>query len=117
MPEGTMPDTPNGREIDDLIKLSVFSSIGTSIVSESTIRGVIDRVMEHIGAFFGPLNWSLLLSDAEKNELVFALVVGKSADLLIGQRIPLHEGVAGWVATRGVPAFIEDTGSDSSGPV
>ena len=53
-------------DMDDLIRLSVFSSIGTSIVAERSIRGVLDRVMEHVGSFFGPLNWSLLLVDSAK---------------------------------------------------
>ena len=100
-------------ELDDIIKLSVFSRIGTSIVAENSIRGVLDRVMEQVAAFFAPYNWSVLLVDANRNELVFSLVIGRAADDLIGKRIPLDEGVAGWVATRGLPAIVEDTGKDS----
>lgn len=98
--------------MDDLIKLSVFQAIGTSIVSENTIRGVLDRVMEHVGAFFGPLNWSVLLVDAEADELVFSVVVGKGAEALLGQRLPLEEGIAGWVARFGKPAIIEKAEAD-----
>jgi diguanylate cyclase (GGDEF)-like protein len=99
--------------MDDLIRLSVFSSIGTSIVSERSIRGVLDRVMEHVASFFGPLNWSLLLVDADKSELVFALAVGRTAEGLVGTRLPLSEGIAGWVATHGTSAVVEDTAADS----
>ncbi|HUW41002.1 MAG TPA: sensor domain-containing diguanylate cyclase [Rectinemataceae bacterium] len=108
-----MTDDGRDPDIDDLIRLSVFSSIGTSIVAEHSIRGVLDRVMEHIGLFFGPLNWSLLLVDAAQAELVFKLVVGKSADSLIGRRISIDRGVAGWVAKNGVPAIVEDARADS----
>ncbi len=108
-----MADGGREPDIDDLIRLSVFSSIGTSIVAEHSIRGVLDRVMEHIGLFFGPLNWSFLLADAAQSELVFKLVVGKSADSLMGQRVPIGKGVAGWVAKNGVPAIVEDARSDS----
>jgi diguanylate cyclase (GGDEF)-like protein len=107
-----MPDSSREPDMDDLIRLSVFSSIGTSIVSERSIRGVLDRVMEHVASFFGPLNWSLLLVDADKSELVFALAVGRAADELVGTRLPLGEGIAGWVASHGMPAFVEDTSSD-----
>jgi diguanylate cyclase (GGDEF)-like protein len=107
-----MPDDSREPGMDDLIRLSVFSSIGTSIVSEGSIRGILDRVMEHIGSFFGPLNWSLLLVDAEKSELAFAVAVGKGSESLVGTRIPLSEGIAGWVANRGVPAIVESTSSD-----
>lgn len=107
-----MPDDPERPDMEDLIRLSVFSSIGTSIVSERSIRGVLDRVMEHVASFFGPLNWSLLLVDAAASELVFALAVGSSGESLVGKRLPLGEGIAGWVATRGTPAIVEDTSLD-----
>ncbi len=108
-----MPDNTDGPDMDDLIRLSVFSSIGTSIVSETSIRGVLDRVMEHVASFFGPLNWSLLLVDGCSSELVFALAVGRSSDKLVGARLPLSEGIAGWVASHGTPAIVEDTASDA----
>jgi len=108
-----MPDDGREPDLEDLIRLSVFSSIGTSIVAERSIRGVLDRVMEHIGSFFGPLNWSLLLVDAAKSELVFKVVVGKSADTLLGVRVPVGKGVAGWVAQNGMPAIVEEAASDS----
>jgi diguanylate cyclase (GGDEF)-like protein len=98
--------------MDDLIRLSVFSGIGTSIIAERSIRGVLDRVMEHVGSFFGPLNWSFLLVDAAKGELVFARVVGRSAESLTGTRIAIGEGIAGWVAQHGSCAFVEAPSED-----
>jgi diguanylate cyclase (GGDEF)-like protein len=100
-------------DMEDLVRLSVFSAIGKSIVAERTIRGVLDRVMEHIGSFFGPLNWSLLLVDSSRGELVFARVVGRSAEALTGMWLPLGEGVAGWVALRGASAIVENPAEDS----
>jgi diguanylate cyclase (GGDEF)-like protein len=98
--------------IDDLIRLSVFSEIGKSIVGEKAIGGVLDRVMERIGSFFGPLNYSILLVDAAKEDLVFARVAGRAADMLEGKRVRLGEGVAGWVAQHGTSAFIERPAED-----
>jgi diguanylate cyclase (GGDEF)-like protein len=108
-----MAERDQEPNMDDLIRLSVFSTIGTSIVAETSIHGVLDRVMEHIGTFFGPLNWSLLLVDASAQELVFAIAVGRSADSIVGKRIPLSEGVAGWVASHGSPAVVEDVKQDA----
>ena len=107
-----MPDKPSETDMDDLVRLSVFSAIGTSIVGEKGIRGVLDRVMEHIGSFFGPLHCSVLLVDAAKSDLVFARVAGRSAELLEGMRVPLGEGVAGWVALHGTNAVIERPAED-----
>jgi diguanylate cyclase (GGDEF)-like protein len=99
--------------MDDLIRLSVFSSIGTSIVGEKSIRGVLDRVMEHVGSFFGPLNCSLLLVDAAQSELVFARAAGRASEILTGTRIPLGEGIAGWVAQHGTSAIVENPSEDT----
>jgi diguanylate cyclase (GGDEF)-like protein len=107
-----MPDKEGETDMEELIRLSVFSAIGTSIVAENSIRGVLDRVMEHVGSFFGPLNWSLLLVDSGKGELVFARVVGRAAGALTGMRLRLDEGVAGWVAQRGVSAVVENPAED-----
>ncbi len=108
-----MPDIANETDMDDLVRLSVFSAIGTSIVAERSIRGVLDRVMEHVGSFFGPLNWSLLLVDSTRGDLVFARVVGRAAEALTGMRVKIGEGVAGWVAQRGASAIIERPSEDS----
>lgn len=108
-----MPESDKVPDMDDLIRLSVFSGIGTSIVAERSIHGVLDRVMEHVGSFFGPLNCSILLVDAAKGELVFARVNGRAADALTGTRIPLGEGIAGWVAQRGANAIVEKPSLDA----
>jgi len=107
-----MAENKDDPDMDDLIRLSVFSAIGTSIVAENGIRGVLDRVMEHIGSFFGPLNCSVLLVDAAKGDLVFARVAGRSAEELEGLRIPIGEGVAGWVAQHGTSAVVERPAED-----
>jgi diguanylate cyclase (GGDEF)-like protein len=107
-----MPEKEREPDLDDLIRLSVFSSIGTSIVGEKSIRGVLDRVMEHIGSFFGPLHCSVLLVDAALGELVFARVAGSASEILTGLRIPLGEGIASWVAQRGTSAIVERPAED-----
>jgi diguanylate cyclase (GGDEF)-like protein len=107
-----MTDKDSEPDMDDLVRLSVFSNIGTSIVGEKSIRGVLDQVMEHIGSFFGPLNCSILLVDAAKGELVFARVAGSAAERLTAKRIPIGEGIASWVALRGVSAIVDHPHSD-----
>jgi diguanylate cyclase (GGDEF)-like protein len=97
---------------EDLVRLSFFADIGKDIVKERSMRGVMDRVMERIGMYFAPLNWSLLLVDADKDELVFKTVVGKAAENLKGVRVPMGEGIAGWTARTGQAAIVADADSD-----
>ncbi|MBN1242800.1 MAG: sensor domain-containing diguanylate cyclase [Spirochaetales bacterium] len=101
-----------GDDIDDLIRLSWFTAIAKDIVSETTVRGVLDRVMERIGECFAPLNWSLLLLDRRTEELVFRIAVGKAGERLAGRRIPATEGVAGWVLANAQALIVEDAASD-----
>ncbi|MBU0927978.1 MAG: sensor domain-containing diguanylate cyclase [Spirochaetes bacterium] len=99
-------------EFDDLIRLSYFSETAKSIVSESTVKGVLDRLMDTIGRIFAPLNWSLMLLDRPNDQLVFKIAVGKASAKLIGMRIPAFEGVAGWVVANGRELIIEDASAD-----
>lgn len=51
---------------------------------------------------------SLMLFDEEKNELVFVQVIGVSKDKLTGYRLPVNEGIAGWVASNHTPKLVPD---------
>ena len=51
---------------------------------------------------------SLLLLDEEKNELVFAHVIGASKDKLSGYRLPTGDGITGWVALNRKPMLVPD---------
>ena len=56
--------------------------------------------------------WSLFLIDASTQELVFDMVGGPKSRRLKGRRIKPGQGIAGWVAQRGKPAMVADTGKD-----
>lgn len=100
------------EELDDLIRLSYFTETAKAIVSETTVKGVLDRLMDAIGRSFAPLNWSLLLLDRPRDQLVFKIAVGKASSALLGVRIPAFEGVAGWVVANGRELLIEDASAD-----
>ncbi len=55
---------------------------------------------------------SLMLVDPETRELVFAIAHGVVADKLLGTRMPIDEGVAGWVARTAQPTIVLDTRLD-----
>jgi len=55
---------------------------------------------------------SLLLVDPEKDELAFAVVHGQARDRLTGFRMPISEGIAGWVATNKKSALVRDVQAD-----
>ena len=55
---------------------------------------------------------SLMLTDEESGELVFTVVRGAAADRLVGYRLPVGAGIAGWVAAQRQPQIVRDVRSD-----
>jgi GAF domain-containing protein len=55
---------------------------------------------------------SLYLLDFQTNELVFEVALGESADRARKFRVPVGQGIAGWVAATGQPVAIEDASQD-----
>ena len=55
---------------------------------------------------------SLYLVDEEKEELVFEVALGERAGMLRGQRLPLGQGIAGWVAASGQAIALSDVQRD-----
>lgn len=105
-------ETKARHDTSDLIHLSYFTDLGKAIVRSNTIRELLGSVMEHVGSVFAPRNWSLLLVDSRKKELVFSLVIGKASETLKGMRIPIDEGVAGWIVRTGQSVIVEDVNKD-----
>ncbi|HLI29084.1 MAG TPA: GAF domain-containing protein [Chloroflexota bacterium] len=55
---------------------------------------------------------SLFLIDQETQELVFEVALGESAAVARRYRVPLGQGIAGWVAATGQPLAIADATQD-----
>ncbi|MGN6755065.1 MAG: GAF domain-containing protein, partial [Thermomicrobiales bacterium] len=55
---------------------------------------------------------SLYLLDEETDELIFEVALGERATPLRGQRIPLGQGIAGWVAATGQAIAVADVQQD-----
>ena len=56
---------------------------------------------------------SLYLVDFATNELVFEVALGESADRARKFRVPVGQGIAGWVAATGEPVTIDDASQDA----
>jgi diguanylate cyclase (GGDEF)-like protein len=54
----------------------------------------------------------MLMVDDKAGELYYAIAVGENAESLKGLRVPLGEGVAGWVASTGNPLVVPDVALD-----
>jgi GAF domain-containing protein len=79
---------------------------------ETDVIVLLDNILASTLEAVGASDGSLLLVDDDTNELVFAVVHGQARDRLTGFRIPIGEGIAGWVAAERKPAVVEDASAD-----
>jgi len=93
-------------------EVNIYNEIGKALTSSLEIREILQKIMQTIGDYFRPSNWSLLLVDESKNELYFEIVVGEVSNKIKDIRIKMGEGIAGWVALHGQPLLVPDVNQD-----
>ena len=98
------------RQMDHL---RVFHDVARALTSSLELEEILGAIMDKMAQFFGPERWSMLMVDEATNELYYAIAVGENAESLKGLRIPLGEGVAGWVASTGNPLIVPDVSLDA----
>ncbi|MGI4757999.1 MAG: sensor domain-containing diguanylate cyclase [Janthinobacterium lividum] len=87
----------------------LFHDVARALTSTLELEVVLTTVMTKMAQFFGPEQWSMMLVDKEKNDLYYVIAVGEDTNSLRGLRVPMGEGVAGWVALTGNPMVVPDT--------
>jgi diguanylate cyclase (GGDEF)-like protein len=97
------------RQMDHL---RVFHDVARALTSTLELEQILGTIMHKMAQFFGPERWSLLMVDERSQELYYAIAVGENAESLKGLRVPLGEGVAGWVASTGNPLVVPDVSLD-----
>jgi NtrC-family two-component system sensor histidine kinase KinB len=86
----------------------------TSRVLAATLDldGVLRSLMAQVRDYFQVDATSVALVDEETGGLVFRVAVGEAADDMIGLRMPLDQGIVGWVARSGEPLLVPETQVD-----
>jgi GAF domain-containing protein len=95
--------------MDSLVALDTLIQ---ALRPDSDVVAMLDDVLASALRAVGASAGSLLLVDPEKNELAFAVVHGQARDRLTGFRMPIDEGIAGWVATNKTSAIVRDVQAD-----
>ena len=61
---------------------------------------------------FGAAACSLALLEPDEEHLVFQVASGAGADEVVGMRLPVSRGIAGWVVSSGQPIAVSDVRAD-----
>ncbi len=104
-------DERRGWNMTDQPDLRAAVAAGV-VGSEESFRALLAAIVEVARSIFGAKASSILLLDAETEELVFEAVVGEGEDTLLGTRFPAGTGIAGWVLATRTPLVIEDVQND-----
>jgi diguanylate cyclase (GGDEF)-like protein len=88
--------------------LRVFHDVARAITSALDRDSVISAVVSQMEPYFRPKSWSLLLVDQAQQCLAYAVLEGRPCEAGHDLRIPVGEGMAGWVAAHGEPLIVPE---------
>ena len=92
--------------------LGALQEVTVSIDARTNVLSLLDRILASALAVIGSSDGSLLLVDNDKSELVFVVVHGSVGEKLVNHRIPLGQGIAGWVAKNSRAVIIPNVRTD-----
>ncbi|MDH4137417.1 MAG: GAF domain-containing protein, partial [Anaerolineae bacterium] len=93
-------------------ELAFLHEAGRTMTSSLDLEQVLTTVMQEATDVLRVEAASVLLLDDKDKELVLQTVVGARAEKVKGLRLPLGQGIAGWVAREGQPLLVPDVRED-----
>jgi PAS domain S-box-containing protein len=92
--------------------LETLNKAGQAMSSTLDFQFVLNQVIEEVRKLLAAEGASILLRDPASSELVFAATAGQGARELVGTRMPMNVGIAGWVMRERQPVLVHDTQCD-----
>lgn len=99
--------------LDSTAQLKTLMDLAALINSTLDPRQVRTRSIEAATTLVGSETGSLLLYDAESDELYFEVALGEKGARLKEFRIKADQGIAGWVLQNGVGVVVNDPANDA----
>jgi GAF domain-containing protein len=108
------PQKPVSSELaQDLARLVNAIELGGRAILPSSDDALLQSIVAAAARIFGAAAAAILLVDADGQSLVFRVAVGRNPGNLIGTRIPIDKGIAGYVAMTGQPIAVSNTQQDA----
>ena len=82
------------------------------VVSSLDLDQILNYIMVEVTTRLQTEAAALLLLDSVQNELEFAAAAGPASDTLVGVRLPMGQGIVGWVAERNEALLVPDVAKD-----
>ena len=82
------------------------------VVSSLDLNHILTHIMGEVTGRLHTEAAALLLLDTVREELEFAAVAGPASEGLVGIRLPMGQGIVGWVAQHNEPVLVPDVSKD-----
>ncbi|MBI5574668.1 MAG: GAF domain-containing protein [Elusimicrobia bacterium] len=92
--------------------LNQFFEIACSITTTSDVDAVLKKVGSAAEKLTLTMASSIMLLDDDKKNLYFKVASGDKGTILTKLKVPVGEGIAGWVAANKEPLIIQDVSVD-----
>ncbi|MCA9978304.1 MAG: GAF domain-containing protein [Anaerolineales bacterium] len=92
--------------------LRTLQEASVTITARTNVVSLLERVLQSALLSINASDGSLMLVDEATGELVFAVVHGQVKNSLVGHRLPMGTGIAGWVAAQREAVVIPDVSRD-----
>ena len=97
------------QRTDELnILYEIEAEMNTLLDLDEVLERLLRRAMDLVGARAG----SIALREGPGGELVFRTAAGEKGDTVQGLRLPMGEGIVGWVAAQRTPLVVNDPARD-----
>jgi sigma-B regulation protein RsbU (phosphoserine phosphatase) len=93
-------------------RLLLLFDLIAHINSKMDLNRLLTSIMEAAKTMMDAEASSLFLLDADKQELEISIPTGEASGRITGFRIPMNQGIAGWVATNNEPLLVADVSQD-----
>ncbi|PWH14463.1 MAG: hypothetical protein DDG59_12770 [Anaerolineae bacterium] len=92
--------------------MAALASSAAAITGSLDLKEVLQRILEQTSQALMVDTVSLALIDPKRQELVFEASTGKYSEKVVGIRLKIGQGIAGWVAQHGEGTVVNDVSQD-----
>jgi diguanylate cyclase (GGDEF)-like protein len=93
-------------------ELSFFEKMNKVLASSGDINDVLVTILKRVKEMTRAMAWSVMLVDEASGELVIRKSAGNAKKKIKDLRLKPGEGIAGWVANKGIPLIVPDVTKD-----
>jgi len=95
-----------------LLIAALLNEASRVINSSLNIDEIMHTLLSQMNEFLNAEAISIALVDNLTNELVYQVAQGVGAEEIVGLRLPMSQGLSGWVIKHCKPALVNDTNQD-----